>query len=309
MKTFSLFLISCCLLLVTCDSSDETPMGSQPTPPTNKVKRVLVIGIDGVRPDALKEANTPNLDALISNGTVTYNAYVGGDLGTSTEQITSSGPGWSSILTGVWRDKHNVRNNSFSFPNYDNFPHMFTRIKEARPQAYLSSIVNWTPINDQIVRDADYVERGDDVGVALKAIIHLGAQDPDVLFLHFDQVDAAGHGNGFSPDVQPYLAAIEAVDEHVGDVMQAIGNRADFAREDWLTIVTTDHGGRNTSHGGQSGQEREIFMIVSGESAARGVVTATPGMVAVPPTTLKHLGIPIDPAWGWESEGFGLAAQ
>jgi len=76
-------------------------------------KHALVVGIDGCRSDALQAAKVPNLKSLIDKGTVCYNVYVGGELNTKTEQHTSSGPGWASILTGVWADKHKVVDNEF----------------------------------------------------------------------------------------------------------------------------------------------------------------------------------------------------
>ena len=53
-----------------------------------QTQKVLIIGIDGCRPDALEVANTPNLDMLIANGTFTYDAM--------NEDVTYSGPGWSA---------------------------------------------------------------------------------------------------------------------------------------------------------------------------------------------------------------------
>ena len=42
--------------------------------------------------------------------------------------------------------------------------------------------------------------------------------------------------------------------------------RPDFVEEDWLVLVTTDHGGIGTVHGGNSMEERRVFVIASGES-------------------------------------------
>ena len=63
-------------------------------------KKVLILGIDGLRPDALIAANTPNVDRLLENGCFSAEAQTG--------QYTVSGPGWSSLLTGVWWSKHGV---------------------------------------------------------------------------------------------------------------------------------------------------------------------------------------------------------
>src|SRR5688572_20434011 len=75
-------------------------------------RRVLVIGIDGCRADALKKlieiGRVPRLALLAATGTVTWNAFAGGPEGSEAVQETSSGPGWTTILTGVWRDRHGV---------------------------------------------------------------------------------------------------------------------------------------------------------------------------------------------------------
>ena len=55
-------------------------------------KKVLVIGIDGMRPDALLYADTPSMDAVIQSGVFNFDTIV--------EEDTISGPSWASILTG-----------------------------------------------------------------------------------------------------------------------------------------------------------------------------------------------------------------
>ncbi len=271
-------------------------------------KHVLVVGVDGCRSDALQVADTPNMDALIADGAVTYNAFAGGILGTPAQQATSSGPGWSSILCGVWVDKHNVPIKSFSNPNYGQYPHFFTRIKENDPSMYLASIVQWSPINTYIVPDddTDFESSGSGASVASQAAALLATEDPDVLFLHFDDVDGAGHSYGYSPASSGYLADIEGFDTHIGTVVTAIQNRPNYPLEDWLIVVTSDHGGSGTGHGGQTAGERTIFIIAGGNAACLETVSPGPGMTAIPPTVMHHLGIPVAPAWGWEDGPFGL---
>ncbi len=128
-------------------------LGSEPTVPEN---RVLVIGIDGVRPDALQIADTPAIDELISVGAFTNNTKILGDRYRDNETI--SGPGWSSFLTGVWADKHGVNDNTFRGENYDEYPHFFAYLKRAFPKAVTGSFVDWEPIDTFILRDADVRE-------------------------------------------------------------------------------------------------------------------------------------------------------
>ena len=281
-------------------------------------KHVLIIGIDGCRSDALQAAKAPNIQSLARNGTACYRAFAGGKLGTKTQQATISGASWSSILTGVWVDKHQSPDNKFVNPNFKQvvdgrivgYPHFFTRIKERYPNCYLASIVNWKPINEKILTDADYQDSGDDAAVARQcAALLLGDRNPAVVFLQFDELDGAGHANGYGPEIPEYLAAIEKLDGQVGTVLNAMRKRPNLAREDWLVLVTADHGGFKKGHGGQTPEERTVFLIANGGGYARRVVDAEWGIVAIPPTVFRHLSIAVDPAWGWESAAFGTEGK
>jgi len=293
------------VLLVGCTSDNLNP----------HPKHALVIGIDGLRPDALQEASTPSMDSLIADGAATYDAFAGGKLGTATEQQTYSGPGWASNLTGVWTDKHGVVDNNIDVVRVDEYPHFFRRIRERRPSVYLSSFA-MPMINDYIVvpGDADEVftpdeetYAGNDVARTEAAISHLAVQSPDVMFVYFGDVDHQGHIVGYGPAVAEYMQAIETVDRQIGQILNAMRARETFDEEDWLVVVTTDHGGIGRRHGQQTPEERTIPFIASGGATKHGQPASPgPGQTAVPPTVLRHMGIPVDPAWGWESKPFGF---
>src|SRR5262245_37440501 len=117
------------------------------------VKKVLYVGIDGTRFDAIEKANTPNLDGLIADGIYSPTCLILGERYRKNDTV--SGPGWSSILTGVWADKHGVHDNKFAGTNYQEFPHFFARLKETRPAARTVSLVTWKPIHEKIVSAAD----------------------------------------------------------------------------------------------------------------------------------------------------------
>ncbi len=128
------------------------------TPPVSgaeaKTPKVLLIGIDGVRPDALIVADTPNINQLIASGTFDPTCQILGDR--YRENNTVSGASWSSVLTGTWADKHGVHDNSFEGRNYGEYPHFFEYIKAAKPEAKTVSLVSvWRPIDRYIVSAAD----------------------------------------------------------------------------------------------------------------------------------------------------------
>jgi len=299
-------------------------------PPLNLYggKHVLVIGMDGCRADALKQqveaGNAPNIAGLVANGTVTWTAHAGGDLGGATQQPTISGPGWTSINTGVWTNIHHVVDNSS--PPYDQpattgsymvsqAPHFARHLVESKPGTYVSSIASWNWIEDYLVaaqpgyfgyhsKATASTEEGRDSEVASKAVANLGSANPDVMFLHFDQCDGAGHTYGFSPTVPQYMTAIHEVDTLIGTVLAGVAARPNYASEQWLVIITADHGGNGTSHGGQTPQERAITFLVSGGGVPVGVSTASPGHAAVPATLMRYLGLSIPAAWNLAEDGF-----
>ena len=294
-------------------------------------KRVLLIGIDGCRADALRAAmgagKAPALSKLASEGCADWSVFAGGELGGATEQATSSGPGWSTIFTGVWRNKHGVRSNKFEQHRIAEFPHFMRRIKDAKPAAWCGSIVDWPEIHGFIADasrtdgakflDAKITLHADparkardwpelDAAIRDHATRLLRAENPDALFVYFGQVDEFGHAEAdpagkFSPTNTPYLDAIGRVDALAGDVLAALRARPRFAEEDWLILATTDHGGTGTSHGKQSSEERSIWLLANGGPFRGGaVLTQKCGHCIVPPTIFRHLGLAIDPAWGWE---------
>jgi predicted AlkP superfamily pyrophosphatase or phosphodiesterase len=281
-------------------------------------KKVLIIGIDGCRTDALKAARAPNLHTLIRDGTFAEKTRVLAERPTGADTV--SGPGWASILTGVWADKHGVRDNRFEGANFQQFPHFFARLKQARPTAFTASYVTWEPIQRRMVTAADdslavpqgnEPHRDSDARGVRKTIALLKTGNPDVVFLHLDHVDGAGHAKGFSPQVREYLQAIEQVDVWIGQILEAMRQRKTYAQEDWLTVVCTDHGGKGTGHGrGHKVPEiREVFLIVSGPSAAQAQVETPTYLVDVAATALTHLGVALDPSWKLDGRPVGLKVK
>lgn len=297
-----LFSIAIVLLLLAGSSSSAA----------EKTKHVLLLGIDGCRFDALTKAKTPNLDKLRAAGIYSPTTLILGDRYRKNDTI--SGPGWGSINTGVWADKHNVQDNNFQEPKFDKYPHFFHYVKQTMPEAKTVSIINWTPIAQYIVSSADvsidtkkgtsYAEADDDAQAAAVAEI-AKEENPTAMMLYFGEVDEAGHAHGFHPTVPQYIAAIEHVDSLIGSVLEAIEKRTD---QEWLIVVTSDHGGAGKGHGGGHTNPDILnsFLIVSGEGAQRGRFEQQVYIVDAVPTLLTYLGIKIDDAWQLDGHAVGL---
>lgn len=293
-------------------------------------KRVLFIGIDGCRADAVAAAMAcglaPQLKALSedSQGLLTRQFYAGGEMGTPTHQPTISGPGWSSLLTGVWMDKHGVRDNRFIGGRFQAHAHFMRHIKETKPTAFCASFADWPPIHDFIadgsrvngqefldvkftcVPDASrhFVDNPEkDIEIRDEALKTLRTQNPDAMFVYFGQVDEFGHGAidsraSFSPDSTLYVNALSHVDSHVGELLRAMRARPKFAEEDWLVLITTDHGGKGNGHGGDSDDERNIWLIAHGQKLPKDKLLNEPTpQTALVPMIYEHLGTTPKPEW------------
>jgi len=93
----------------------------------------------------------------------------------------------------------------------------------------------------------------------------------------------------------------------VGRLVAAVQARATYAREDWLILVSTDHGRTaDGDHGGDTPEELAIFFLASGPSALAGTPPDTVYIVDVPVTALTHLGIAVDPAWNLDGKVVGI---
>jgi len=234
-----------------------------------KENKVLIIGIDGCRPDALLKANTVNIDKLIENGAYSFKA--------KTDEISSSGICWTGMLTGVWHNKHNVISNEYKNPNMDEYPHFFHRVKLAKPGLNIYSIVNWTPLH-KILQDgdADVIKslQSDD-SVTNAATKYLSEADVDIMFIHLDEVDHAGHTYGYGPEYEEYLKAIEIADQRVGQLISALEGRQNYENENWLIMISTDHGGSEKGHGKNIPEHTTIFYIVAGKDTVKGEIKKT----------------------------------
>ena len=149
----NLFFLFIPLIFISCNKNSQTyeAYGETTIDSTKINRKVLIVGIDGFRSDALLPEVTPFLYSILSENNVYYtSSHI-------VEHYTLSGPNWSSILTGVHYNKHNVVDNSFDNPNYLEFPTFFRYIEDAYESINTASIVNWSPINKYIVSSSvDY---------------------------------------------------------------------------------------------------------------------------------------------------------
>lgn len=289
-------------LIVVHGSSDQVPLAmfevtlrAMHQAPEGSPRYALVLGVDGLRPDAIAPSETPNIDWLFDHGAGTLTAS------TQLETDTVSGPGWASILTGVDADKHLVDGNDDLGDIDRAFPTLLKRALDAGLEVGMG--VNWVGVlalaESEVTRG---VRLGDDATVAARTATMLREQDRRLVFVHFDDPDHTGHDTGYGPDNPAYVETLAGVDRNIGTLLDAVLERPTVAGEDWLIVLTTDHGGEGTGHGPRTPIHRTIPLLFASPAMAPGVLEgAFVSHLDVHPTTLAFLGI--EPLATWELDG------
>ena len=244
-------------------------------------KKAIVIGYDGCRADVLKEMldEKSAIDLLMDDGAPLNFAYCGGvNYPAENTQDTSTAPGWCSILTGVWADKHGITANDIT--KTMEYKTLLVSLVEDGTIDSSSFITRWKGHFDR--KDATYNEEKaycednninvsfnrceDDAASREFTLNEIGKKDcADFLFVIYEPTDSTGHDYGFTINNPGYKEAFQTADRYGADTIGAIKARETYETEDWLIIITADHGGIGTGHGGDSIQERMTFIVSNKE--------------------------------------------
>ena len=228
-------------------------------------KYVVVIGVDGAGA-YFKDADTPNIDAIFGGGAVTYNCL--------TSDPTISAQCWGSLMHGVTPSVHGLTNDIVSSTAYSNrskYPSFFRVIRENDENAVLASFCNWNPINVGIVEDGIGVHKVggmSDSKLTAEIVAYLENNNPTAMFVQFDEADGAGHSTGYGNATQ--LAKISEIDGYIGQIYAAYEKSGIL--DETLFIVTADHGGSGTNHGGLTDSEKYVMFAATGNSVQNGEI-------------------------------------
>ena len=230
------------------------------------ISHVVLIGVDGAGA-FFKEADTPNLDQIFADGAITYSCV--------TANPTISAESWGSMLHGVTPEYHGLTNriaSHYPFPNDSAFPSVFRVIRENMPDANLASICSWNPVNVGIIEDEIGVYKDkaddDDAAVTEKVCEYLKDNKPTLLYVHFNQVDMAGHWKGFGGE--RHLEQIHTSDEYIRKIYEAA--KENGMLDSTLFIVTADHGGYGQSHGGWTDEEKYVMFAAAGPGVEKSEI-------------------------------------
>ncbi len=260
-------------------------------------RHALVIGVDGLDGDELARLNTPTLDLLRRHALWTN---------TATTQLTAdtlSGPGWTSVLTGVEAADHGVTANADYADRNPDFLTFLARLAAAGVPSAVA--FQWDDLFEIVEPDSYEEAVSGDMTVVTEGMerLLLGGEE-QLYFVHLDDVDHAGHASGFSADSAEWVAAVTDVERSIDRFLAALAARPAIAEEQWLIVLTADHGGSGTTHGDRTPDNQTVPLIVAGPAVPPGVI-GTGSHLDVHPTLLRHFGL--DPS-AWALDGVSRLA-
>ncbi|MBQ6600089.1 MAG: alkaline phosphatase family protein [Clostridia bacterium] len=241
-------------------------------------KKAIIIGYDGCRADVLTEivSGQSGIEALTKNGGSLNLSYCGGvNYPEENTQDTSTAPGWCSILTGYWADVHGITGNDIT--KTMGTKTLITSLVEEKLADSSVFITKWAghfsrenatyleekAYCEQNALPASFVKCDDDAASFNRTLEEIAKPTcADFIFAIYEPTDSAGHSRGFTINNPKYKDAFKTEDAYALEVINAIKARATYQSEDWLIIITSDHGGIKTGHGNESIQERITFVAL-----------------------------------------------
>ena len=254
-----LLVALCATSLLGCSRGEEA--GHCNAAPQVPVRQVVIIGIDGLRADAISPALTPFLFQLAESRGLAWGKV---DVSNGRTQQTYSAPGWISVLTASWASAHGIVDNNSAGPV--RVPTVFERLQGRKSDSRSVLITSWKPLYDLVegrlqalpaIHHAAFL-RKDDAAIEQAVLTTWQACQPDLAFIHLDAVDKAGHDGSFDPSDPGYAAAVRDTDSRMRRLWEKAfaSPSAQGEMPQRLVVIASDHGGIGNSHGRYSDAER-----------------------------------------------------
>lgn len=293
----------------------------------SKTRKTVFIIIDGVPADVIERLNLLAINEIASQGAYAR-AYTGGEIGEYSQTPTISAIGYTNLLTATWLNKHNVGGNSNLKPNY-NYWTIFRIAKEQEREYKTAIYSSWTDNRTVLLGEGkketghlkiDYVCDGFDLDtlcfpqkdkelhifdidehVSKQAAKGIRNDAPDLSWVYLWYTDDAGHIEGNGSFFDEYT---KQADLQIERIWQAVQYREKHFDEEWMVVVTTDHGRTESGygHGGQSERERTTW-IATNQQVNKHFRKDGLSIIDIAPSICRFMGFEVPRDVLWEQDG------
>lgn len=251
-----LCLLPLVFLIISCQPAQDNEQ------PDRLVKHVILIGSDGLGAYAFEKAKVPNMRKMMQGGAYSLEARA--------VLPSSSAVNWASMIMGSGSELHGYTEWGSKTPEIESkvvgeegiYPTIFSLVDKQLPDEKKGAVYTWGGIGylfEKPLMDIDH--HGEtDVETVSVAMDFFNKEKPAMTFIHLSHPDNELHGVGH--DTPEYYDAVEEVDRLVGVILTDLEKSGLI--DETVIILSSDHGGVGTGHGGKSLLEVEIPWIIYG---------------------------------------------
>lgn len=275
----------CCLM--SCKKYFDPPLVFEKEEPQviTKDRKVLLISIDGLVGTELNNYVPTNIGKLLEHSKYTFEGMA--------DANTKDAATWTTILSGKSSSKHGVTTNDFAIAEEDDddihdhngtgvstgYISLYQRLLESGRILKTLSITAWEPLDHNLFNLSDdngVVASDEEVKVKAVDRIKNGEKDLGFTVVNFRDLNTEGMTGGFSLDNLKYKSTLDRIDGYVGEILAAVEQRKSYASEDWLVVITSNHGGYDKNYGGATLEERKVPLILYNPNFVKRKFVAPP---------------------------------
>ncbi len=212
-------------------------------------KRVLYIILDGAQGSEIKQLAPANITKLTKSAIYTWIGISGYDAGDTLL------PGaWASMMTGVSSLKSKIYT-GFDSADLQAYPSFVTRLAAENTTVSTNGYCSSGDFSKYLLSGAvqNVLTQGNDSLVARNIENALKTDSAHVMIGQFHSIASAGDAYGYHYNVSQYASAVNKIDGYIGDIMNALKSRTNYANENWLVIIASNENGKiNQNAGGDS---------------------------------------------------------
>jgi hypothetical protein len=260
------------------------------------VRRIVLVVLDGLRPDAVEAFGMRHLARLARRSAHTLEAR------TVAPSVTAAC--MASLFSGVSPDVHGLRSERFHIPRARGRIDLLPRIlaEAALPS---SAFVRQVPMfmRGTATRIARHLGFTHSAFIAGGASAVMGAaldtvltQREGLIVMHWPDCDQAGHDHGWMSE--PYGRAAHLLDGTLGALLGVLDLEHDPST---VLIALADHGGGGTVHDHHDSDhplDRTIPVVIAGRAVEPGRLGGTVTLLDVPATIPWALGLTVPASYG-----------
>jgi predicted AlkP superfamily pyrophosphatase or phosphodiesterase len=228
-------------------------------------KHVVIVGLDGCRPEAIRQANAPVIQQLIREGAVCWKAQA--------VRPTVTQVNWAAMLTGCGPAKNGIDKHPVTEATLGT-------ISPSTPSIFQVAAANHLSAAAFLGHWKLYALETETAGVhfvhspyearhsSAVAAEYLSRNRPALCFVYMGDLDGAGHKYGWLSREQ--LEVMTEMDAAVGKIVTTL--RESGMWDSTLLMITSDHGGHDRSHSEGTAEDVTIPWIAAGPLVKAGAV-------------------------------------